>query len=115
MRDDVAMMHARDPRSRDARCAMRDDDDDSAANDMVQVCVFGGDFIQGQQLHIYNKQSHISCVQLSEPRAASRLSMDDDGGATAEMRRGDNETATWSMVQGVFRGNFIQGQQCTST
>ena len=76
----------------DARCAMRDDDDDSAANDMVQVCVFGGDFIQGQQLHIYNKQSHISCVQLRAQRAASRreppLSMDDDdGSATAETRR----------------------------
>ena len=76
--------------ARDARCAMRDDDDDSAANDMVQVCVFGGDFIQGQQLHIYNKQSHISCVQLRAQRAASRLSrlsMDDDGSATAETRR----------------------------
>ena len=95
-----------------------DDDDDSAANDMVQVCVFGGDFIQGQQLHIYTTSNHTSRAcssELSEPRAAvSRLSRWMMMMAARQQRRGggDNETA-WSMEQGVFRGNFIQGQQCT--
>ena len=42
---------------------------------------------------------------------------DDDDGMAARQRDsrdaggGDNNETAWSMVQGVFRGNFIQGQQ----